>query len=1042
MHVTRVELENIKSYVHSEFTFERGTTAITGENGAGKTTILEAIAWALFDTLDYSKEDFLRRGAKKGSVRVSFISSETDERLYTVYRDTGNGYYIYDHGLSMKVAEKKVDVSAKLRQLLGIEEPGTDIKALFNSAIGVPQGTFTADFLRPANQRKASFDRLLKVEEYRDSAERLRETVNLINDRLTDVSVRIGRAEGQLARYDEFLEEHKEAARQAEELSGQLEVLQEEKRRRERKVAEMDEREASLMDAQRRVDRLKVERDAAERRHVDARVERDAAQEARERQSSVEEDYKTHLQSLETLARLDEERRARDRLRRSEADIARLIEAARGDVRRLEEALERAVRAAAAIEALTPHISEQEELERERERLRDLRAQALSERARMSQLDADLKELRAQYEQVKGRVKEAEQGRGAEDIVAKLESERLHIETTLSTTERAATSLKHLSAQRKSEEQEALRLRRELETHRKQMTALEKRAAKASEVVKLVARETELTEQLAHLKAEIARDEKFRREVRNGLCPILSERCLNIGEDQTLEDYFKGQFATNTAQLGVLEKERTSLSGALTEARDAEREMSKLESLRAQSLSTTERLREREAAIARLDKELAALPPASREHLSELRAKLMGVDGELIVMREAAMRYAELKPLQERLSEIEQEGKRKRDERETVAAAAAAVEPLEKDIEETEERLRKLEDPRGRAINLRAEAEAEVSRRAELEGARDALRSLEEKAEDVRLQLDAYRKLDEDWETARALRDRTIAAHREYLTSEAVASTLPAREAVVKRTQEESARIALEAKSALDEFEKLAAAYNREQHALERGELALVRERAAALTAQLEGAERLEASLRAEIERLAKVREEMREEFRERERLMRLDEATDFIRDTLKQAGPIITESYLYNISIEANQLFREITGEASRALRWSRDYEIMLEEEGHERSFPNLSGGEQMAAALSIRLALLKQLSDIRMAFFDEPTVNMDAERRERLAQQIGQVQHFDQLFVISHDDTFEGSVDHVVHVTRSEDASGGTIAAQEMLRPVEEAEGMKAEG
>jgi exonuclease SbcC len=59
MHVTRVELENIKSYEHAVFTFARGTTAITGENGAGKTTILEAIAWALFDTLEYSNDDFL-----------------------------------------------------------------------------------------------------------------------------------------------------------------------------------------------------------------------------------------------------------------------------------------------------------------------------------------------------------------------------------------------------------------------------------------------------------------------------------------------------------------------------------------------------------------------------------------------------------------------------------------------------------------------------------------------------------------------------------------------------------------------------------------------------------------------------------------------------------------------------------------------------------------------------------------------------------------------------------------------------------------------
>ncbi|HYY97937.1 MAG TPA: SbcC/MukB-like Walker B domain-containing protein, partial [Pyrinomonadaceae bacterium] len=170
----------------------------------------------------------------------------------------------------------------------------------------------------------------------------------------------------------------------------------------------------------------------------------------------------------------------------------------------------------------------------------------------------------------------------------------------------------------------------------------------------------------------------------------------------------------------------------------------------------------------------------------------------------------------------------------------------------------------------------------------------------------------------------------------------------------------------------------------------------------------------SEITALDEVRVSLREEFRAKERLEGLQEATDFVRDVLKQAGPLVTESYLYNISIDANQLFREITGEGGRALRWSKDYDIVLEEGGHERSFASLSGGEQMVAALSVRLALLKQLSDIRVAFFDEPTVNMDAERRERLAQQIGQVRDFDQLFVISHDDTFEQSVDHVVAVTR----------------------------
>ncbi|HWS53017.1 MAG TPA: hypothetical protein VN228_02785, partial [Pyrinomonadaceae bacterium] len=210
------------------------------------------------------------------------------------------------------------------------------------------------------------------------------------------------------------------------------------------------------------------------------------------------------------------------------------------------------------------------------------------------------------------------------------------------------------------------------------------------------------------------------------------------------------------------------------------------------------------------------------------------------------------------------------------------------------------------------------------------------------------------------------------------------------------------------------AAYDRERHAGERGLLAVARETAAKTSAQLDAARDREELLGLEVARLAEVREAWQKELREVERLRELHDATDFIRDTLRKAGPLVTESYLYNISIDANQLFREITGEGGRALRWTKEYDIVLEEEGYDRAFVNLSGGEQMVAALSVRLALLKQLSDIRVAFFDEPTVNMDAERRERLALQIGQVRDFDQLFVISHDDAFEETVDHVVAVSR----------------------------
>ncbi len=155
MHISRVELENFKSHAHSVFEFERGTTSITGENGAGKTSIIEAVAWAMFDTLDYKKEDIVRRGSKKATVRVNFESG-LDERVYTVYRDSGTGYNIYDPRLKVRIADKKEEVTRFLWQHLAIE-PGTDLESLFRHAIGVPQGTFTAIFLAAAAERRRTF---------------------------------------------------------------------------------------------------------------------------------------------------------------------------------------------------------------------------------------------------------------------------------------------------------------------------------------------------------------------------------------------------------------------------------------------------------------------------------------------------------------------------------------------------------------------------------------------------------------------------------------------------------------------------------------------------------------------------------------------------------------------------------------------------------------------------------------------------------------------------------------------------------------------
>ncbi len=282
-------------------------------------------------------------------------------------------------------------------------------------------------------------------------------------------------------------------------------------------------------------------------------------------------------------------------------------------------------------------------------------------------------------------------------------------------------------------------------------------------------------------------------------------------------------------------------------------------------------------------------------------------------------------------------------------------------------------------------------------------------------QIESYKDLDVNWKEFSGKRDATIEAHRTFLANENLAKSLPEKESELTKATEETVRLKTDLEKAETDFNSANKDYDREKHLSERANLLEAERRLVATKTNLENAKNRAEELGKALENLKKIRKEMQTEFQEKERLEKIAEATDFIRETLKKSAPLAAKNYVYHVSIEANQMFREISGNAERTLKWTEDYGIVLEEGGHERPFINLSGGEQMAAALSVRLALLKQLSDVRLAFFDEPTTNMDITRRERLAEQISQItqkQTFDQLFVISHDDTFEGYVDNVIEI------------------------------
>ncbi|MDX2254176.1 MAG: SMC family ATPase, partial [Pseudanabaenaceae cyanobacterium bins.39] len=153
MQILSVALKNFKCHDDRYFEFQPGFNAISGENGAGKSSILEAIAWVLFDHTDYTKDELIRRGAKTAQVAVQFIS-RADGRTYRVERSTNTGYRIIDPQINktLEVTRVNEEVIPWLKEHLGVSA-GADLTRLFADMIGIPQGTFTADFLKRPKDR-------------------------------------------------------------------------------------------------------------------------------------------------------------------------------------------------------------------------------------------------------------------------------------------------------------------------------------------------------------------------------------------------------------------------------------------------------------------------------------------------------------------------------------------------------------------------------------------------------------------------------------------------------------------------------------------------------------------------------------------------------------------------------------------------------------------------------------------------------------------------------------------------------------------------
>ncbi|MEM9449271.1 MAG: SMC family ATPase [Cyanobacteria bacterium P01_E01_bin.6] len=918
MQILSVTLKNFKSHRDRHFLFQLGTNAICGENGAGKTSILEAIAWTLFNYRgDYRKEDLICNGEGSAQVTVSFVSN-SDGRTYDVQRCTSKGYIIYDPQLDHRLPYTRIDedVLPWLRQQMGVA-PGTDLARLFSNTIGVPQGTFTADFLQSAEKRKQVFDAILKVEEFKQVYTQLG-SLKKYSDGLVDGLKR------DIEQYDEIL-------------SAQSSVQQE----RDRILQLIEENESTLKALDAELVTLQGQKDqlSVQAQQVQALTQElnqvTMAYEAKQRELGG---HQNAIAQAQTAAQFcDTHKLGYEAYLSAEVDLKALEQ--QGKQHRLV-------------------------LKKRERQLRDQATFQATLAALSSQLDA-LTRAQQEIERLTPFVQQQDT-----------------LEVRQTETQQRLQHLKRCDIERRNLEQQINLYRGEWKNLAEEIRRIQALATEVEQIADLEQRRDRLQSQLSRVEAA----KQFEQELRQ-LVTTAGHKRDSLQENvqsilailQELQPSSQSLSTDSIEQVRIALETGVSLNTDLVDAMDAI----------LSDLSTQISARKIKSELTALKKQLdqAYRAQAETQSLETKQAR------QAEIQAEAEQFQAQITSL---ANDIEQEP--------TVTQALSTL----------AEELRTLNNPRGQCHLLTQE----LANQAALEASYAKQQQEYEKRQLAIAQLDSeliqFEELDTQIEVVQQTRQQHQQSYQIVLQNQAIAAQLTILETALEVLQSELQHLVKTRDQLKTSFEQASQDYDPEAWKQIEQTYGDSRSRADQIRGSLPEQRKRLADYEARLAALRDTeekRDRTQADLKAKERVKRF---VNFARKVYKDAGPRITERYVLTVSREADRLFRELLNRQNVALTWSRDYEILVQEGAHQRRFINLSGGEQMCAALAVRLALLRVLADIDIAFFDEPTTNMDRPRRTSLAEAIANIKSFQQLFVISHDDTFEQFTENLVLVER----------------------------
>ena len=478
-----------------------------------------------------------------------------------------------------------------------------------------------------------------------------------------------------------------------------------------------------------------------------------------------------------------------------------------------------------------------------------------------------------------------------------------------------------------------------------------------------------LEEQKIIFETEIKTLKKSSKELSNKICPFLNEKCQNL-EDKEAEDYFSSKISIKIEDLENLKKnieEKTQILVEKVVFEDKKKQYFELEkSIKDLELSLKNEevnLKEIELDIKNLDMDIQKLIENQEFQNSQmLREKKKELEVELRNLNLDEKRE-NLKNLLENL-EIEKEKILKNQN------------SIENNLKEIDEYSKKIKEDTNKNI----------------ESIKSEIKTFENKLDDLKNPYNEYLKnnvLAEDLDNLLLKVDKNI---KELYSLRTEKNLL---EEKVSNLEEKIKNIKI------DEL--------KEKYDIIKEELNEINKKLGSSQEKIENYKKI-------LEKISSQEEKQKKLLIEFKKLENKFNKASLIRNEVGQMGRAISKYMLSGISNIASVNFNKITGRTER-IEWSNEekdkYAVYLVGQERKIAFEQLSGGEQVSVAIAIRGTMTEYFTNSKFMILDEPTNNLDTERKKLLAEYMGEIlNNLEQSIIVTHDDTFREMAEKIIEL------------------------------